>query len=67
MDPSPLTEHKAALAAIEEDCPRWHTWVGVGGVLYASRRRTSPPRVVRAADPDKLREAIERSEAQRRR
>jgi len=58
----------AASAAYERDCALaritsdtgWHTWVGVGGVLYARRERTSPPKVVRAADAAGLRAAIER-------
>ena len=36
----------------------WETWTGVGGVLYARRARTSPPKVVRAADAAGLREQI---------
>ena len=56
----------AASAACERDCALaritsatgWHTWVGVGGVLYARRVRTSPPKVVRAADADGLRAKI---------
>jgi hypothetical protein len=28
--------------------PRWHTWAGVAGLLYASRDKTSPPAVLRA-------------------
>jgi hypothetical protein len=37
----------------------WETWAGVGGVLYARRPRTSPPKVVRAADAAGLRQQIE--------
>src|SRR5262249_51830946 len=37
------------LAAIERNHPGWHTWIGVGGLLYARRPRTSPPIVVRDA------------------
>ena len=39
----------------------WHTWVGVGGVLYARLPKSSPPRVVRAPSAQALREAIEAS------
>ena len=59
------SERNAALAAIERDT-RWHTWVGVAGLLYAAKPRSSPPRVVRAATPEQLREAIAASEQQRR-
>jgi len=48
------------LAAVEADYPGWETWVGVGGVLYARRPKTSPPKVVRAPSVQALREAIER-------
>ena len=51
-----------ALAAIERDHRYWHTWAGVGGLLYARRLKSSPPRVVRAATPDGLRAEIEASE-----
>jgi hypothetical protein len=59
---------RAAQAVYERDCALariaaetgWHTWTGVGGVLYARRERTSPPKVVRAADAAGLRAAIER-------
>jgi hypothetical protein len=53
-DPA-IPEH---LAAIERDCPAWHCWRGVGGILYARRLKSSPPIIVRAADPAQLREAI---------
>lgn len=47
-----------ALAEIQADTG-WETWVGVGGVLYARRPRTSPPKIVRAADAAGLRQQIE--------
>ena len=58
---------RAAQAVYERDCALarvaadtgWHTWAGVGGILYGRRERTSPPKVVRAADADGLRAAIE--------
>ena len=37
----------------------WEPWSGVGGILYARRPNTSPPRVVRAADAAGLRVQIE--------
>jgi hypothetical protein len=42
-------DRDCALARVEADTG-WHTWVGVGGVLYARLERTSSPKVVRAAD-----------------
>lgn len=62
---------QAAQAVYERDCAlarvaaetAWETWVGVGGVLYARRPRSTPPIVVRAASPGALAEAIERAEA----
>lgn len=41
----------------------WQTWAGVGGIWYARRERTSPPKVVRAADADGLRAAIKAGES----
>jgi hypothetical protein len=57
----------AAQAVYERDCglarvasdTGWMTWVGVGGVLYARRERTTPPKVVRAPSTEELRAAIE--------
>ncbi len=57
-DPGP------ALADIQREWPRWHTWQGVAGLLYASRRKTSPPAVLRAGDPADLRDQIKRWESQ---
>ena len=36
-------DRDCALARVEADTG-WHTWAGVGGILYARRERTSPPR-----------------------
>jgi hypothetical protein len=32
----------------------WEAWRGIGGVLYARRRKTSPPVVFRAATAEDL-------------
>jgi len=53
-------DRNCALAEIEADFPGWETWCGVGGVLYARRPRSSPPKVVRAPSAQALREAIDR-------
>jgi hypothetical protein len=57
---------RVAQAAYDRDCALarvaadtgWHTWVGVGGILYASLPKASPPRIVRAPSAPALREAI---------
>ena len=54
-----------ALARIERDHCGWHCWVGVGGLLYARRERSSPPRVVRASTPYGLRAEVEAAEQRR--
>lgn len=59
-------DHAAALAAISHDYPGWYAWPGVLPLLlYARRPRTSPPMVVRAGDPDSLRQEIESAERER--
>ena len=70
MNDPPTTDHAAqlreAFAAIERDHPYWHCWQGVIPCLvYARRVNSSPPRVVRAPDPARLREAIEADVARR--
>ena len=47
-----------ALADIERDFSRWHAWRGVSGLLYASRRMTSPPVVLRDENTTELRAQI---------
>jgi hypothetical protein len=42
------------LAALRSEFPRWRTWRGVSGLLYARRLQTSPPVVVRATTADDL-------------
>lgn len=57
---------RTAQAAYDRDCALarvaadtgWETWVGVGGVLYARRPNSSPPKVVRAPSAQALDEAI---------
>jgi hypothetical protein len=44
----------------------WHAWEGVGGILYARRLLSSPPRVVRATTVDGLAVAIEADKQLRR-
>jgi hypothetical protein len=62
----PGADRGRALAAVDRDYPPWHAWPGVlAGVLYARRPNTSPPMVVRAITPDRLRHEIERAEHER--
>ena len=52
----------ATLSRIERDHPGWHTWTGVGGLLYARRLMSSPPVVYRATDPAELEARIREHE-----
>jgi len=45
---------------LEHEFPGWHAWVGVRGVWYARRLKTSPPVTLRDAAPGGLRAQIER-------
>jgi hypothetical protein len=36
----------------------WECWTGVGGILYARRRKSTPPVVLRAATADELADKI---------
>jgi hypothetical protein len=60
-DPTP-SALCATLRRIEHEHPCWHTWVGVGGLLYARRLKSSPPVVYRAADPAELEARIREHE-----
>jgi hypothetical protein len=51
----------AALAALAADTG-WECWQGAIPMLYARRSRISPPCIVRAANPQALRKAIDRAE-----
>jgi hypothetical protein len=53
-DPTPARASDP-LAALYGKLPRgWEAWTGVGGILYARLRKTSPPIVVRAATAEEL-------------
>jgi hypothetical protein len=45
--------------ALAAEFPNWHFWLGVSGICYARRPKSSPPKVVRAATWDELRELLE--------
>jgi hypothetical protein len=53
------------LAPLYGKFPGWECWVGVGGILYARRRRASPAVVFRAATADELAAKITEWEAGR--
>jgi hypothetical protein len=42
------------LTALRGQFPGWEAWVGVSGLLYARRPRSSPPIVVRDATAEGL-------------
>jgi len=44
------------------ELPDWHVWRGISGLVYARRRDTSPPVLVRGEDAADLRDAIRREE-----
>jgi hypothetical protein len=49
------TSQPSPLAPLYGKLPRgWEAWVGVGGILYARRRKTSPPVVLRASTAEEL-------------
>ena len=48
--------------AYAREFPQWYVWRGVAGHYYARVPRSSPPRVVRALNPEDLREEIVRAE-----
>jgi len=56
----------AGLKRLEDDYPAWHTWVGVGGLLYARRLKSSPPVVYRSTDPAQLEARIREHERRQR-
>jgi hypothetical protein len=43
--------------------PHWYVWRGVAGHFYARVPKTSPPRVVRALNPEDLQAEITRTES----
>ena len=60
----PLAELRALLAG---EFPRWEAWRGViAGVLYARRRKSSPPVVFRGYTAKALADQIREHEARQR-
>ena len=54
------------LAPLYGRFPGWECWTGVGGMLYARLRRSTPPVVFRAPTADELAAKITQFEAARR-
>jgi hypothetical protein len=53
-DPTPARASDP-LATLYGKLPRgWEAWTGVGGILYARLRKSSPPIIVRAATAEEL-------------
>jgi len=50
----PQSCQPSPLAPLYGKFPAWEAWVGVGGILYARRRRSSPPVVFRASTAEEL-------------
>ena len=51
-----------SLEDVAAEFPRWRCWIGIAGLHYGRRMKTSPPVVVRAEDPLDLRDQIRRWE-----
>lgn len=47
------------LEDVAREFRRWDVWVGIAGLHYARRHKTSPPAVVRGEDPTDLRDQIQ--------
>ena len=53
-----MNVEREIIARLEADYPGWRVWLGVSSLWYARRVLSSPPVIVRAANPTELREAI---------
>jgi hypothetical protein len=53
------------LAPLRGKFPHWEAWVGIGGLLYARRRKSTPPVVFRAATAEELAAKIREYEGAR--
>jgi hypothetical protein len=60
-----MSDHPApqdALAALRGQFPWWETWIGISGLRYARRRKTSPPVVFRSDTAEGLARQIREHE-----
>jgi hypothetical protein len=62
---SPQSAPHDPLTVLRGQFPGWEAWTGVGGILYARRRKTSPPVVLRSADAEDLARQVREHERQR--
>jgi hypothetical protein len=46
------------LDEVAAEFPGWECWRGIAGLVYARKPLTSPPVVIRAEDPQDLRDQI---------
>ena len=59
----PASRPPDPLARLRGKLPRgWECWVGISGILYARKRRSSPPMVERAATAAELAAKVEAAE-----
>jgi hypothetical protein len=66
MDTDGSADLSTEVAALANDFPGWHVWVGVGGDLfYARRPRSSPPIVKRDKTLEGLRKQLDESVSKR--
>jgi hypothetical protein len=61
---SPQRPPHDPLAPLYGQLPRgWEAWTGIGGMLYARKRRSSPPIVLRSTSADDLAAKVRDHEA----
>jgi hypothetical protein len=68
-DPShqhPAHQPPDPLAPLRGQFPGWEAWCGIGGLLYARRRRSSPPVVFRDVTGDGLARQIREHDGRQR-
>jgi hypothetical protein len=53
-----MTATEPTLDEVAAEFPGWECWRGIAGLLYARKMLSSPPVVIRAEDPQDLRDQI---------
>jgi hypothetical protein len=72
MEVSAMNDHPTGsrapdkLAALRGRFPHWEAWLGISGLLYARRRKSSPPVVFRAETAAGLETQIRQYEGRQR-
>ena len=51
-------DNPPTLAEVAKRYPHWHRWDGISGLIYARRKLSSPPAVVRATSEQELADKI---------